>query len=110
MSDSKERQKVLVKQILGADGKASLSERRAAFENRSVSEPVLRLVKKVAEDACRIVDEDITAAKASGLAEDEIFEIVVCAAVGQGIRHYEAALAALTLATKEESNAALNPQ
>lgn len=102
MSDIKERQKVLVKQILGADGNASLSERRAAFENHGVNEPVRGLVNKVAEHACRIVDEDIVAAKASGLAEDEIFEIVVCAAVGQGIRHYETALAALTLATEEK--------
>jgi hypothetical protein len=102
MSDIKERQKVLVKQILGADGKTSLSERRAAFENRGVGEPVRGLVDKIAKHACRIVDEDIAAAKASGLAEDQIFEIVVCAAVGQGIRHYETALAALTLATEEE--------
>jgi hypothetical protein len=102
MSDIKERQKVLIRQILGSDGKASLSERRAAFENRNVSEPVRGLVNKVAEHACKIVDQDITATKASGLAEDEIFEIVVCAAVGQGIRHYETALAALTLATEEE--------
>lgn len=102
MSDIKERQKVLVKQILRADGKASLSERRAAFENRGVGAPVRGLVDKVAKHACRIVDEDIAAAKASGLAEDEIFEIVVCAAVGQAIRHYETALAALTLATKEK--------
>lgn len=102
MSDIKERQKVLVKQILGADGKASLSERRAAFENRGASEPVSGLVDKVAEHACRIVDEDIAAVKASGLAEDDIFEIVVCAAVGQGIRHHEPALAALKLATEEE--------
>jgi hypothetical protein len=102
MSDVKERQRVLVKQILGADGKASLAERRAAFENRGVSEPVRGLVDKVAKHASRIVDDDIAAAKASGLAEDEIFEIVVCAAVGQGIRHYETALAALTLATEEK--------
>jgi hypothetical protein len=102
MSDIKERQKVLVRQILGRDGKASLSERRAAFENRDLSEPVRGLVNKVAEHACTVVDEDINAAKALGLAEDEIFEIVVCAAVGQGMRHYEVAVAALTMATKEE--------
>jgi hypothetical protein len=102
MSDIREKQKILIERILGTDCRASLSERRAAFENRSVSEPVRGLVSKVAEHACKIVDQDITAAKASGLAEDEIFEIVVCAAVGQGIRQYETALATLTLATEKE--------
>jgi AhpD family alkylhydroperoxidase len=34
-------------------------------------------------------------ATASGLSEDQIFEIVVCAAVGQATRQYDAALAAL---------------
>jgi alkylhydroperoxidase/carboxymuconolactone decarboxylase family protein YurZ len=33
--------------------------------------------------------------KESGLSEDEVFELVVCAAVGQAARQYESALAAL---------------
>jgi hypothetical protein len=49
-----------------------------------------------------VTDEDITAAKASGLSEDQIFEIVVCAAIGQAERQYDAALAALDAVTKGE--------
>ena len=52
------------------------------------------------------------AIKASGLAaakatltEDQIFEIVVCAAIGEANRQLETALAALDEATKEVSNA-----
>jgi hypothetical protein len=33
--------------------------------------------------------------KASGLSEDQVFELVVCAAVGQSARQYETALEAL---------------
>jgi hypothetical protein len=40
--------------------------------------------------------------KASGLSEDQIFEIVVCAAIGQAVRQHDTALAALEAATKKE--------
>jgi hypothetical protein len=39
---------------------------------------------------------------ASGLSEDQIFEIVVCAAVGQATRQYDTAFAALEAATERE--------
>jgi hypothetical protein len=38
-------------------------------------------------------------AKASGFSEDQLFELVICAAVGQSARLYEAGLAALAEAT-----------
>jgi len=47
-------------------------------------------------------DEDITAARASGISEDQIFEIAVCAAVGQATRQYETAFAALEAAAAKE--------
>jgi hypothetical protein len=40
-------------------------------------------------------------AKASGRTEDELFELVVCAAVGHSARLYEAGLAALAEATAD---------
>jgi alkylhydroperoxidase family enzyme len=57
------------------------------------------LVEKVAKCAFRVSDEDISRAKASGLSEDQIFEIVVCAAIGPATRQHDAALAALEAAT-----------
>jgi alkylhydroperoxidase family enzyme len=92
----------LVKRILEGAGKASPSERRAAFNNSSLSEPLGGLVDKVARHAYMVTDEDITAAKASGLTEDQLFEIVVCAAVGQATRQYDTALAALEAVTGKE--------
>jgi alkylhydroperoxidase/carboxymuconolactone decarboxylase family protein YurZ len=47
-----------------------------------------------------VTDADIAAAKAAGLSEDHIFELVVTAAVGQANRQLESALAALDEATK----------
>jgi alkylhydroperoxidase family enzyme len=59
------------------------------------------LIDKVANRACRITDEDVAAVRAAGLTEDQVFEIVVCAAVGQASRQYTGALAALASATDE---------
>ena len=39
--------------------------------------------------------------KESGLTEDQIFELVVCAAVGQATRQYESALEALAAAVTD---------
>jgi len=102
MSDIRQAQKALVRRILEGDGKASPSERRAAFNNIGLAEPVGTLVDKVAKHAYRVTDEDITAAKVSGLSEDQVFEIAVCAAIGQATRQYEMALAALKDATGKE--------
>jgi hypothetical protein len=37
----------------------------------------------------------------SGLSEDQVFEIVVCSAIGQATRQYDGALAALEAATRK---------
>ena len=102
MSDVREAQKALVRRILEGDGKASPSERRAAFNNTGLAEPLGTLVDKVAKHAYRVTDEDVTAAKVSALSEDQVFEILVCAAVGQATRQYETAFAALKDATGKE--------
>lgn len=100
MTENPHRTK-LVKRILEGDGKASREARVAAFRNEGVAEPARALIDKVAKNAYRISDEDIAAAKQTGLTEDEIFELVVCAAIGQSSRQIENALAALDAATKE---------
>jgi alkylhydroperoxidase family enzyme len=102
MSDIRQARKALASRILEGDGKASSSERRAAFNNSGLAESAGRLVDKVARHAYRVTDEDIAAARDSGLSEDQIFESVVCAAVGQATRQYDTALAALEAATGTE--------
>jgi alkylhydroperoxidase family enzyme len=64
-----------------------------------LDEPVRTLVDKVAHHAQRVTDDDIAAVRAAGLSEDQVFEIVVCAAIGQADRQYTGALAALAAAT-----------
>jgi alkylhydroperoxidase family enzyme len=98
MSDIRQAQKTLVRRILEGAGKASPSERKAAFNNSGLAEPLGTLVDKVAKHAYRVTDEDINAARESGLREDQIFEIMVCAAIGQATRQYDTALAALEAA------------
>ncbi|HEY4027520.1 MAG TPA: hypothetical protein VGO86_13915 [Candidatus Dormibacteraeota bacterium] len=93
--------RALVARILEGDGRAPRDQRRSAFDNSGLGEPLRTLIDKVAERPTQITDEDIIAAKTAGRAEDEIFELVVCAAVGQATRQYETALAALAHASGE---------
>jgi len=102
MSNIGQARKALASRILEGDGKASPSERRAAFNNSGVAEPLGTLVDKVARYAYRVTDKDFAAARVAGLSEDQVFEIVVCAATGQATRQYDTALAALEAATGKE--------
>ena len=102
MSDIKQARKLLVRRILEGSGIATPSERRAAFDNSGLAEPLCTLVDKVAKHAYQLTDEDINAAKVSGLTEDQVFEIVVCAAIGQATRQYDEAIVAPWAATGKE--------
>jgi hypothetical protein len=93
---------ILITRILEGYGMTTPVQRRAAFDNDRLDEPLRSLVKKVARYAYRIADEDITSVKISGFSEDQIFELIVCAALGQSNRQYESALAALDAASEKE--------
>ena len=101
MAEIAQLHRELVARMLEGNGKATAELRRAAFENADLNEPIRTLIEKVANHAYRVTDEDVAATRAAGLSEDEIFEIVICAAVGQASRQYTSALAALASATKE---------
>ena len=102
MSDAERFRLAAVERVLGGDGRASVAERRAAFGNADVSAG-RALIDKVAKNAWKVTDEDVAAAKAAGLTEDQVFELCVCAAMGQATRQLDAAMAALDEATKEGS-------
>jgi hypothetical protein len=106
MADITMAHKVLVERILDGDGRASPAQRRAAFQNTGLAEPLRSLIDKVAKRAYTVTDADIAAARASGLSEDQIFEMAVCAAIGQATRQYDAARAALEAAMKESTTCA----
>ena len=80
---------------LRGDGVSTPSARRAAFDRREVDPRVAALVDKVCERAWEITDEDVKSAIDAGLGEDEVFELVVCAALGQAERQLDAACHAL---------------
>jgi hypothetical protein len=101
MSNITEARKVLVARILEGEGRASHAQRKAAFDNACLAEPLRTLIDKVARNARTVTDQDVAAARASGLSEDQIFEVVVCGAAGQAVRQHDGALAALEAAAKE---------
>jgi alkylhydroperoxidase family enzyme len=89
----------LVARVLEGEGRASPEMRRAAFDNKGAPEPVGTFVEKVARHARTVTDADISTLRKAGLSEDQIYEVVVCAAIGQATRQYRNALAALSAAT-----------
>ena len=82
--------------ILKGPGMAPAELRAKAFENRDLSEPLATLLDKVAKRSFQVADGDFAAALAPGFTEDQLFELVICAAAGESNRLYEAGLAALT--------------
>jgi alkylhydroperoxidase family enzyme len=95
--------RALVDRVLNGEGRASAELRARAFGNDGLAPPLDALIGKVVDRPVQITDADLAAAKASGCTEDQVFELVVCAAVGEATRRYEAGLAALAEATGEGS-------
>jgi hypothetical protein len=89
----------LVDRVLNGEGKTSQEQRAQAFSDAGVPAPLQALTSKVATRPAQVTDADFAAAKAAGFSEDQLFELVIAAAVGQSARLYEAGLAALAEAT-----------
>lgn len=103
MANIREARRALVARILAGEGHTGPAQRRAAFGSAAELPEVLQtLVGKVAREPRSVRDADFAAARAAGFSEDQLFELVVCAAIGQASRQYEAALAALDRATGKE--------
>lgn len=105
MTGISELRRALISRILEEDASAPRTLRHAAFENVRLTEPLNCLVEKVAKHADRVTDDDFAAAKAAGYTEEQLFELVVSAAVGEATRQYENALAALDTAIQRSGNA-----
>jgi hypothetical protein len=80
-------------QVLEGPGQTTLNARRAAYEDRDGT-PARELLAKVAKHAWKVTDEDVAAARAT-LPDDDIYELVICAAIGKATRQLDHALAAL---------------
>ena len=94
----------VIGRALVGPGVSSPEARRAAFDNRGVPDSARVLIEKVARHAWQVTDEDVDGTKAEGMIEDEVFELVVCAALGQAARQLEAALAALDIAARPRAD------
>ena len=92
----------LVDRVLNGEGKASPELRARAFGNAGLPPTLQALISKVATRPTEVSDADFAAAKESGFTEDQLFELVTSAAVGQSSRMYEAGLAALAEAAVTE--------
>ena len=97
----------LVDRVRGGDGEASREARAQAFDNdEGLTSPLGTLIGKVATSPVSVTDADFAAAEAAGFSQDQLFELVVCAAVGQSARQYDAGLAALAEATGQATSQA----
>ena len=85
----------LVERLLSGPGTATPDARRAAFDHQAHDGRADALLDRVAREAWTVRDADVAAPLQSGLSEDEVFELVVCAAVGQATRQLETSMAAL---------------
>lgn len=101
MTSIQEPRRALVTRIIEGAGQASLTDRRAAFDNAGLPEALRTLISTVAENPHAVTDDQVQNALASGLSEDQLFELLVCAAVGQASRQHDAALFALASAVSE---------
>jgi hypothetical protein len=102
MSAIEQARQALVHRVLDGDGYTSRNERENAFNNKGLSGASAALVDRVVQGVPMVSEIDIKAARSSGLSEEQIFEIVVCAAIGQGTRQYESAMTALKAALEKE--------
>ena len=106
LTDDKKRAayRALQDRILNGDARAAPEQRARAFANAGLSPALDVLLGKVATRPTQVTDADFAAARAAGFSEDELFELVICAAVGQSARLYDAGLAALADAVRGEED------
>jgi alkylhydroperoxidase family enzyme len=91
--------RALVDSLLHGRATTTAEQRARAFGNAETDPALQPLLAKVATGPTRITDADFDRARAVGLSEDQLFEVVIAAAVGHTTRMYEAALTALDEAT-----------
>ncbi|MER7281111.1 hypothetical protein ABT369_42420 [Dactylosporangium sp. NPDC000244] len=91
----RELHRALVERVRDGAGRSSAEQRAQAFAGEGLAGPLDALIGGVVTRPVRVSDAAFAAAKAAGVTDDELFELVVCAAVGHSSRLYAAGLAAL---------------
>ena len=81
--------RALEQRILAPQGTAPADLRARAFADSDLPQPLATLADKVAKHSFQVTDADFAAALAAGYTEDQLFELVICAAVGESSRQYQ---------------------
>ena len=84
----------VIKRVLDGAGVAAPSQRRVAFEGKGAAPELQALIDKVEAHAYKVTDDDLRQLQAK-YSDDELFEIIVSAALGASERRLLAGLEAL---------------
>jgi alkylhydroperoxidase family enzyme len=95
MSETERLRQRVIDRVVAGPGRTALAVRQAAFDNTGVDSRARLLIDKVASRAWTVTSADVAAVSRSGMTDDEVFELVISAALGQSTRQLQAALAAL---------------
>src|SRR5215470_250612 len=90
----------VIASLLGSAGESDVSLRRGVFEQvrtgrGEVPENLTALVGKIARRPWTVTDDDILQAREAGYSEDQVYELVLAAATGAGVRRLDAGLRAI---------------
>ena len=85
----------LIAQVKEQPGHTSPELRLSAFNGAGMSDPLEALVQKIHNHPYEVNDEDIAALR-STFTDDELFEVIVCAALGGAEKRLQTGLRALT--------------
>ncbi len=86
--------KNVIKTVLDGAGVAAPSQRRVAFEGKGAAAELQSLIDKVDAHAYKVTDDDLRRLQQT-YSDDELFEIIVSAALGASERRLLAGLEAL---------------
>lgn len=81
--------------VLEGEGMLNRRLRRLAFNGSDVPDDVASYVDKVRRNAYKVVDRDVERMHAAGYSDDQIFELTIATALGEGHRRLEVALSTL---------------
>jgi hypothetical protein len=81
--------------VLDAPARSTPELRTAAATGGELPEPLAAYVAKVRDQSYRVTDRDVERLTASGLSEDEIFELSIATALGAALRRFDAGLRAM---------------
>jgi hypothetical protein len=94
------------------DGAGSMPAevRGALIDGESGAETIAAYADRVRHDAISIKDDDVAALIAAGYTEDQVYEITVASALGEGLRRMKAGLAALADSARRSPFTEVEPE